>query len=153
MALGKVFFNFVNFGPLQGPNFGRHVFQAGPDQGQSRHVFRVEVARQDLGRNFLWPQAQLLADVLFHEGINFGKGTDRPGNLTGFDPLRGVFEAFLIPLHFRVPAGRLQPKGGWFGVNSVGPPHADGVLVLAGQISHDRHKVRDVLAQEVVSLL
>ena len=98
-------------------------------------------------------QAELLANVGFHLRVDFGKGPNRPGDLTGFDTLSGVLEAFLVPFHFRVPAGQLQTKGGWFGVDPVGAAHTDGVLKFAGPVGQDVHEVLDVLAQDVVNLL
>ena len=113
----------------------------------------MQITWQHLAGNFLRAQSQFFADVLFNARVNFSKRSHGPRDLASFNASCRVFEAFVVALHFRVPAGNLEAKSRWLSVNPVRPTHADRVLVFIGHLFQNFHEVLDVLTQNLVNLL
>src|SRR5947208_10106823 len=70
LAFAKEFFHFEHFGTLEMPKFRSPTIDAGGNDGQCSHKFRMAIALHDLGRECRRFQSKLLANCALNLWIN-----------------------------------------------------------------------------------
>ena len=127
-------FDFMNFGTLHMPNLQSKSFHRSRNQAKCLNVMRMQITRQNLSRDFLSANTQLLCDVRLNSRRRIGEGTDCTANLTSFNIASRVFKSTDVSLQFRIPRGNNQPKSSWFSVHAMRPPHHHGILMGLRQL-------------------
>src|SRR5580765_7062075 len=63
LPFAKIFLGLEHLGPLQMPDLDRKPLDLACHYAEGRKIISVAVARDDLGGDRLWPQAQLLGHI------------------------------------------------------------------------------------------
>ena len=90
------------------------------------------IARDDLRRDRLWRQAELLADMFLDARIDVGEGADGTRDRAGGYFCPGRDEAGAVAVHLCVESGERQAHRRRLGMDAVTAADADRVLVLEG---------------------
>ena len=104
----------------------------------------MAVARDDLRRDRLGFEAELLRNIFLDPRINISEGPDGAGDRAGRDffarrdePGAGSGELGVMP-------GELQSKGGRLGVDAVAAPHRRRQFVLEGAPLQHREQCLEI---------
>src|ERR1700733_5911210 len=100
-------------------DFGGYALDRRGDDGESCEKHRVPVARDDLRRDRLRHQAELLGDMGFDARVDVGECTDGAGNCAGGDlPFRRD-ESLAAAAKFGIGLRQFEAKGYWLGVDAM----------------------------------
>jgi hypothetical protein len=90
----------------------------------------VAIARDDLGRDRLDREAELLGDMRFDARIDIGEGADRARDRAGGDVGAGGDQALAVALELGIGLGELEAEGDRLGMDAVAAADRRGELVL-----------------------
>ena len=141
----KILFGFEHFGALQVADLGGDALDGRGDDAESREVCGMAIARDDLGRNRLDGEAELLAATMVPRCADrcWRKCRRRLRWRTWRNFLfRGRFEAFAVARHFGVEAGELDAERGGFGVDAVAAADGGRELVFEARASSSAARTR-----------
>ena len=142
LALAEGLLGLADLGPLEVSDLGCEALEPSARERDRREQRRVAVARHDLGRGILGPDAERVANVPLDLWRNGCVGADRAGD--GAD--RGIGERRLEPFQVAVglecEAGEAEAEGGRLGVDAVRAPDAERVRVLDAPVRPGRRGTR-----------
>src|SRR5580658_11288420 len=113
-------------------DLGGETLDRARNDGERREEEGVAVARDDLGRDRLRRQAELLRDMLFDRRRDIGEGADGAGDGASRDVAARLLQPVPRALELRVVAGELQAEGRGLGMDAVTAADGERHLVLDG---------------------
>ena len=112
----------------------------------------MAVAWDDLARNRLDAQAQLIGDVRLDRRIDIGEGADGARNRAGPDFRAGGLQAFAAARELCVMSSQLQSESGRLGVDGMAATDADRVFVLHRTLFEGGHQGVEIGQQKIDGL-
>ena len=126
----EILLGLQHFGALQVADFdGEALYRRGDDAERGKE-HGMAIARDDLCRYRLGPEAKGLSDVDLDARVDVGEGTDGAGYGAGGNFLASGDQAGAAAVEFGIGLGHLQAEGDRFGVDAMAAADADGTLVL-----------------------
>src|SRR5947208_9213298 len=109
----------------------------------------MAVAWNNLRRDWLRFEAELLRDVFLDARIDVGEGADGAGDRAGRHLLAGGEQASAVARKLGVMSGELQSEGRRLGVNAVAAPYRRRQFVLEGATLQHREQFIEIGQQDV----
>ncbi len=130
LAGREIFLRFQNFGALQMADLGRQPFDRRGNDTERREIHRMPVARDDLRRDGLERQPQLLGDMRLDAGVDIGEGADRARDRAGGDFRARGLEAGAAAVELGIGLGELEAECGRLAMDAMAAADGRRVLVL-----------------------
>ncbi len=135
-------FSFAHLGALQVADLDRHLLQRAADACQHPNEERVPVTLQHLRRRRRRRQTKLAADLLLKVRRDVGVGPDGPGELADGHIKAGQVQPAPLAAELVVPDRQFEAERGRLGVDPVGPPDRQRLLVCDRLASHHVNQPR-----------
>ena len=126
------FLGFQNLGALHMADLDGDILDAAGDHAERGKEHRVTVTRDHLGRDRLGLEAQFLADMLFHGGVDICEGADSTRDRACGDFVSGIHKARAPAIHLGIETREGQAHGGGLGMDTMRAADANGVFMLQG---------------------
>ncbi len=152
LAFREKLLSLQHFRALEVAHFRGHILNRRGDDGQRGKIRRMAVTGNNLRRDWLWLQAQLCGDMLFHLRRNIGKSAHCTGNGAGCDLRAGLQKTLPVALELRMKAGELQPHRHRFSMYAVAPANRNHVLGFKCPFAKRRQHPVHTAEQQVGSL-
>ena len=131
LPLGEELLRLAQLGALEVADLGRqalHRRRRDSERGEER---RMPVARDHLGRDRLYLEAQAARDVRLHRRVDVGEGPDGAGDRAGRRFGARRLQPAPVAREFGVGLRQFEAEGGRLGVDAVAAPDARREFVLA----------------------
>ncbi len=119
LAGREIFLGLEHLGPLQVADLGREPLDRGGDDSERGEEHGVAVARDDLGRDRLDPEAQLGGDMGLDPRVDIGEGADRARDGAGRDLVARRDHPGPRPGELGISVSELEPEGDRLGMDAV----------------------------------
>ena len=152
LTLLERLFRLDDIGLLQQAHLHGNRLQRRGNDSESAHHLGVAVARDNLRGQRIGRQAQMLANILFNEGVDAGIRTHRTGDSTGRDHVARLLHALQIAREHPGPAAEFHAECHRLGGNAMGTPDAQRVFELERATLAHLTELLDVLDDDVARL-
>ena len=149
LAGREIFFRLEHFGALEVANLDRQPLDRTGDNRQCREEHGVPVARDDLRRDGLHREAELVGDMLFHLRVDIGESADCTRYGTGRDFRARRDQAGLAAVEFGIGLRQLEPERHRFGMDAMAAPDGRRVFVLFRAALDGREQRVEIGQQDV----
>ncbi len=149
LAGREILFRLEHFGALEMADFDRQPFDRTGDDRQRRKEHGVPVARDDLRRDGLHGQAELVGDMLFHLRVDVGESADCTRYGTGRDFRARRDQAGLAAVELGIGLRQLEPEGHRFGMDAMAAPDGGRVFVFLGAALDRLEQAVEISQQDI----